>query len=154
MKRLSVGHGESQETPQQTLARLNAGTRTATPVAHGPTKPSEGFGERLAHISQRRWRIICLAFWPSAVCMAVMVFGLVDDYWPNSTPDDAGVAMLFAFGVAVLGFWLVGATRTAHIDPSEWTALQRASKHVWSSTPSATDSPWWRDDRPPGPPKA
>ncbi len=130
MKLLSVDRRESQETPEQTLARLHDGSHTATPVDHGPAKPSEGFGQRLARIPQRRWRLICLAFWLCAFVLAAIVAGFIGAFWPDSTPDEAWGVGVIAVLVPATAFWGVGATRTAHIDPYEWTAIQRVSKYV------------------------
>ena len=135
MKLLDTGRRESQETPEQTLARLNAGTCTATPVNHVPTKPSEGLGERLARISQRRWRLICVTFWPCVALVAVIVFGLVDAYRPISTSDDAGVAAYIMIAAAAMTLWVFGVTRTEHMDPAERTTIQRASKYMWEHLP-------------------
>ena len=136
MRMLGVSRRESQETPEQTLARLNAGTSSATWVDQTPTRPPQSFAERSARIPQWRWRIICVAFWPFAAFFAITVFGLVDAFWPRSTPDDAGVAMLIAFGVTVAAFWRVGVRRTEQIDPGDWTPIQRVSKNAWQHTPS------------------
>ena len=131
MKLFDISRRESQETPEQTLARLNARTLTATPVSQVPTVKSEGLGERLADISQRRWRLICVAVWLCIAMVAWIVFMLVDAYWPDSTSDDAMTAAFVATVVAFFAFWKTGIARTNHISPNEWTTLQRSFKYRW-----------------------
>jgi len=131
MKLLDVGRRESKETPEQTLARLNAQTRAATPVDHVPTKPSEGFGERLAHISQKQWRFVCVAVWLCIGMVAWTVYMLVFAYGPDRSSDDAMLAAVFSTFGASLIFWQVGLVRTNHISPNKWTTLQCYFKRHW-----------------------
>ena len=88
-------------------------------------------GLRLARIPQRRWTPICLAFWVGLCLWVGLGTALSGVLLPEARQDGANGTILIAALAAVLIFWVLGVSRTKHMDPSDWTDVQRASRYIW-----------------------
>jgi peptidoglycan/LPS O-acetylase OafA/YrhL len=126
-------------------ARLNlaAGvTAPAQPTPAEPAPPTAAQGSkaqrgRLAHIPQRRWRRICVAFWVGLALWVVIVSVAVGAFWPKDSAGGALWGVFLAAGAAVLVFSVAGVSRTEQMDPSEWTTTQRVLKWINDHSNSA-----------------
>jgi DivIVA domain-containing protein len=125
------------------VARLNVAacvTEPAHPARADPAplasaRRSEAPRGRLARIPQRRWRRICVASWVGLVLWVAVAPVTVDAFWPKDSAGDARNGVFWAAVAAWVVFWVVGVSRTEHIDPSEWTTTQRVTKWIMDHLP-------------------
>jgi hypothetical protein len=126
---------DEPETPEETLARMNAASEARAAHPSGPTTARETRSRAgFSGIPQPRWRVVCLGVW-LVIAATLIIGGAVD----HATDDsDASVVALGAAVIAWILLWWVGTSRTKGIPPDERTVLQRAFLWIWTRLPDAS----------------